>query len=151
MWHRGEVIQVNEIGHSDVGANLSMRRDTIFRIASMTKPVTVAAAMACFRPEARERLMAKPLQQIWRDHLLAGALGLDREQGYAGGCFAFVSPRENARCASAVERYRACLTSNDSFVAWTLGQVVDAIEVEGAGPWIGEVGRRYLGRGRSEG
>jgi CubicO group peptidase (beta-lactamase class C family) len=46
VWHRGEVIQVNEIGHSDVEANLPMRRDTIFRIASMTKPVTVAAAMA---------------------------------------------------------------------------------------------------------
>jgi CubicO group peptidase (beta-lactamase class C family) len=46
VWHRGEVLQVNEIGHSDVGANLPMRRDTIFRIASMTKPVTVAATMA---------------------------------------------------------------------------------------------------------
>ena len=112
---------------------------------------SVAAAMACFRPEARERLMAKPLQQIWRDHLLAGALGLDREQGYASARFAFLSPRENARCASAVERYRACLASDDSFVAWTLEQVVDAIQAEGAAAWIGEVGRRYLGRGRSEG
>lgn len=46
VWHRGEVLQVNEIGHRDVGARLPMQRDTIFRIASMTKPVTVAAAMA---------------------------------------------------------------------------------------------------------
>ena len=46
VWHRGEVLQVNEIGHRDVGAQLPMQRDTIFRIASMTKPVTVAAAMA---------------------------------------------------------------------------------------------------------
>lgn len=46
VWHRGEVLQVNEIGHRDVGAGLPMQRDTIFRIASMTKPVTVAAAMA---------------------------------------------------------------------------------------------------------
>ena len=46
VWHRGEVLQLNEIGHRDVGAKLPMRRDTIFRIASMTKPVTVAAAMA---------------------------------------------------------------------------------------------------------
>jgi CubicO group peptidase (beta-lactamase class C family) len=45
VWHRGEVLQVNEIGHRDVEAGLPMRRDTIFRIASMTKPVTVAAAM----------------------------------------------------------------------------------------------------------
>lgn len=46
VWRRGEVLQVNEIGHRDVQAQLPMRRDTIFRIASMTKPVTVAAAMA---------------------------------------------------------------------------------------------------------
>lgn len=46
VWHRGEVLQVNEIGYRDVEAGLPMQRDTIFRIASMTKPVTVAAAMA---------------------------------------------------------------------------------------------------------
>lgn len=46
VWHRGEVLQVNEIGHRDIEAGLPMRRDTIFRVASMTKPVTVAAAMA---------------------------------------------------------------------------------------------------------
>jgi len=46
VWHRGNVLQVNEIGHRDVEAQLPMQRDTIFRIASMTKPVTVAAAMA---------------------------------------------------------------------------------------------------------
>lgn len=46
VWHRGEVLQANEIGYRDVEAKLPMQRDTIFRIASMTKPVTVAAAMA---------------------------------------------------------------------------------------------------------
>ena len=45
VWHRGNVVQVNEIGYRDVEAKLPMQRDTIFRIASMTKPVTVAAAM----------------------------------------------------------------------------------------------------------
>lgn len=46
VWQRGNVLQVNEIGARDVEANLPMQRDTIFRIASMTKPVTVAAAMS---------------------------------------------------------------------------------------------------------
>ena len=46
VWHRGKVLQVNEIGYRDIEAQLPMQRDTIFRIASMTKPVTVAAAMA---------------------------------------------------------------------------------------------------------
>ena len=44
-WQAGKVLQVNEIGYRDVDAGLPMQRDTIFRIASMTKPVTVAAAM----------------------------------------------------------------------------------------------------------
>ncbi|MEI6254699.1 MAG: serine hydrolase domain-containing protein [Mycobacteriaceae bacterium] len=46
VWHRGDVLQVNEIGYRDVDAKLPMQQDTIFRIASMTKPVTVAAAMS---------------------------------------------------------------------------------------------------------
>jgi CubicO group peptidase (beta-lactamase class C family) len=45
VWQAGEVLQVNELGYRDVEAGLPMQRDTMFRIASMTKPVTVAAAM----------------------------------------------------------------------------------------------------------
>ncbi|GJF09828.1 hypothetical protein NGTWS1803_15630 [Mycolicibacterium cyprinidarum] len=46
VWQAGEVLQVNELGYRDVAARLPMQRDTIFRIASMTKPVTVAAALS---------------------------------------------------------------------------------------------------------
>lgn len=46
VWQGGSVLQVNELGHRDVSAKLPMQRDTIFRIASMSKPVTVAAAMS---------------------------------------------------------------------------------------------------------
>jgi len=48
VWHAGQVVQVNELGHRDIEARLPMQRDTIFRIASMSKPVTVAAAMTLF-------------------------------------------------------------------------------------------------------
>lgn len=46
VWHRGETLQVNEIGYRDIDAGLPMQRDTLFRIASMSKPVTVAAVMS---------------------------------------------------------------------------------------------------------
>ena len=46
IWHRGKVVQVNEIGYRDIDAGVPMQRDTLFRIASMTKPVTVAAVMS---------------------------------------------------------------------------------------------------------
>jgi CubicO group peptidase (beta-lactamase class C family) len=45
VWQAGEVLQVDEIGLRDVDAGLPMRRDAVFRIASMSKPVTTAAAM----------------------------------------------------------------------------------------------------------
>lgn len=45
LWRKGEVAQVNTIGHRDVDAGLPMTRDTLFRIASMTKPITSVATL----------------------------------------------------------------------------------------------------------
>lgn len=46
VWQSEKLLQVNEIGYRDVDAGVPMSRDTLFRIASMTKPVTVAVAMS---------------------------------------------------------------------------------------------------------
>ena len=45
LWRKGEVAQVNTVGHRDLAAKAPMTRDTLFRIASMTKPVTSVAAL----------------------------------------------------------------------------------------------------------
>ncbi|HEY1632900.1 MAG TPA: serine hydrolase domain-containing protein [Rhizomicrobium sp.] len=45
VWRKGEDVQVNAIGKRDIEAGKPMTRDTLFRIASMTKPVTSVAAM----------------------------------------------------------------------------------------------------------
>jgi len=45
IWRKGEVVQLNTLGHRDVEAGKPMTRDTLFRIASMTKPVTSLAAL----------------------------------------------------------------------------------------------------------
>jgi CubicO group peptidase (beta-lactamase class C family) len=45
VWRKGEIVQVNTAGYADLEANVPMKRDTLFRIASMTKPVTSAAAL----------------------------------------------------------------------------------------------------------
>jgi len=45
VWRKGEIAQVNTVGLRDVEAGLPMTRDTLFRIASMTKPVTSIAAL----------------------------------------------------------------------------------------------------------
>lgn len=44
-YRRGDVGQLNVIGKRNIEENLPMTRDTLFRIASMTKPVTSVAAL----------------------------------------------------------------------------------------------------------
>jgi len=45
VWQRGEVVACEATGWRDVARRLELRRDTIFRLASMSKPITSAAAM----------------------------------------------------------------------------------------------------------
>src|ERR1700730_3613308 len=45
LFRHGEIGQINTIGHRDIDKKLPMERDTLFRIASMTKPVTSIAAL----------------------------------------------------------------------------------------------------------
>jgi CubicO group peptidase (beta-lactamase class C family) len=45
IWRKGEIAQVNVVGFRDLEAKTPMTRDTLFRIASMTKPVTSIAAL----------------------------------------------------------------------------------------------------------
>jgi hypothetical protein len=107
----------------------------------------VADAMGCF-PLNRDALRASPLQQIWRDHLLAGAL-VAGDADYDEGAFVFLAPEENVACSRAVGRYREMLTSAETFVAWSLEGVVAALEAEtGGAEWVGELGQRYLGEER---
>lgn len=42
---RGEIIQVNALGWRDIESRSPMQRDTLFRLASMTKPITTVAAL----------------------------------------------------------------------------------------------------------
>lgn len=103
----------------------------------------LAAAMLCFKEASFKDLKQKPLQQIWRDHLLAGALRLDVDS-YSAGFFAFLYPRGNENCARAVKAYSSCLTNSETFVPWTLEAVVEGIRAEGGGTWIEMFARRYV-------
>ena len=105
----------------------------------------VAEAMGAFDSSCRDRLRQQPLQQIWRDRLLAGSLRLDRPSGYADGAFVFLSPAGNDACASAITDYAACLTDAETFMAWTIEDVVTALRGVTDASWVGAVADRYLG------
>jgi hypothetical protein len=94
----------------------------------------IAEQMGCFRCECLGRLKSQPLQQIWRDHLLAGSLLGNGDFG--DGFFVFLYPRDNPHCAQAVSGYQDCLLDRDTFVAWTLEGVTDAIKQCTRAEWI---------------
>jgi CubicO group peptidase (beta-lactamase class C family) len=48
VWRNGKIIQIGTVGWRDVETRLPIARDTIFRIASMTKPITSVAALMLF-------------------------------------------------------------------------------------------------------
>ena len=45
IWRDGEEVQFNAVGMRDIAAGKPMTRDTLFRIMSMTKPITTVAAL----------------------------------------------------------------------------------------------------------
>jgi CubicO group peptidase (beta-lactamase class C family) len=45
LFRHGEIAQLNTLGYRDIDKKLPMERDTLFRIASMTKPITSIAAL----------------------------------------------------------------------------------------------------------
>jgi CubicO group peptidase (beta-lactamase class C family) len=48
IWQGGKVIQRTSVGWRDINAQLPMEEDTLFRIASMSKPITSTAALMLF-------------------------------------------------------------------------------------------------------
>lgn len=105
----------------------------------------VAMAMGVFGAGTLERLRRAPLEQLWRDHLLAGSLALDPDAGFAQGTFAVIWPSENTIVGDAVKDYVACLANGSGFKAWTLENVLAAFDSAGAGPWCKALRARYLG------
>ena len=48
MWRDGRVAHTTSLGRRDLATSLPVERDTIFRIASMTKPLTTVAALTLY-------------------------------------------------------------------------------------------------------
>ena len=53
----------------------------------------IADQMGCFKESNREDLKVQPLQQVWRDHLLAGIHRI--ADGFEEGFFVFLYPEKN--------------------------------------------------------
>ena len=109
--------------------------------ARALRPLSPISALAPEHP-----LEVQPLQQVWRDHLLAGSLLLAGD--FDRGRFVFLYPSRNERCHSAVANYAAALTDSTTFQTWTLEAVVDALKAAANGEWVQAFGSRHLGNTR---
>jgi hypothetical protein len=103
----------------------------------------IASAMGCFVEEKLPALRAAPLEQIWRDHLLAGAMLASGE--WASGLYVFLYPEGNTQCARGVASYLDCLEKRETFAAVTLERLVEELERQTDAPWVSELRDRYLG------
>ena len=63
---------------------------------------------------------------------------------FSDGFFVFLYPRDNPHCAQTVSDYQDCLLNCDTFVAWTLEDVTDAIKQCTQAEWIDRFVDRYL-------
>lgn len=104
----------------------------------------VTSQMGCFKKECLDVLQLPPLEQIWRDHLLAGSLLYSPKDGFKDGFYVFLFPKDNLHCQEAVEQYKQCLTIDRTFQSWTLESVTEAIKQNTDEKWINEVIDRYL-------
>jgi len=101
-----------------------------------------ARQMGCFAPDAMDRLRKTPLQQIWRDHLLTGAVRA--RDGFDDALFVLLFPADNRHCQAAAEAYRAALTNEQSFACWHLEEVVGHLQRnEPTSRWAAKVFDRY--------
>lgn len=113
--------------------------------AAATRPRhrEVAAAMRCFLAQRRADLESAPLQQFWRDHVLAGSV-VQSELPYERGLFAVLYPRDNFVCREALEKYESCLSDASTFAAWTMEDVVADLRAVTSASWVDAFEKRYL-------
>jgi hypothetical protein len=106
----------------------------------------VTRDMACFRPESLDALRKKPVEQLWRDHMLAGSMHLDTVAGWESFLYVFLYPEDNEPCRRAAAQYRDLLVHDRTFAPVTLEAMVDAMDAETrSAPWVRELRDRYLG------
>jgi hypothetical protein len=108
----------------------------------------VASVMGCFKDKCLDTLQLSPLEQIWRDHLLAGSLLFSPKDDFKDGLYVFLYPQDNLHCQDAVRQYKQCLTDNRTFESWTLETVANAIKQNTKDSWIDAVIDRYLDFGK---
>jgi hypothetical protein len=109
-----------------------------------------------FKPDSHEKLIQRPIQQIWRDHLLSLAHLSHKEENFADGFFIYLFPKGNKECQNAVNQYIMHFKSYDpilkkhdekvtGFYIRYLDDFINKLRQINKDNWTKELTDRYLG------
>jgi hypothetical protein len=130
-------------GSGFIGIEVKYHENLTGKAANTTnRHIEIASQMGCFKQSALEQLKQQPLQQIWRDHLLAGIHRI--ANNFKEGFFVFLYPEQNVHCSKAIKSYADCLITEQTFASWTLESVANAIKRHTDDEWVDLLIDRYL-------
>lgn len=108
-----------------------------------TRYVELSRKFKIFKDGAFDHLKNSPLQQVWRDHLLAISTLRDYDQGF----FVFLYPKDNNDCERVVADYCQYLIPDSTkcqFIPETLETYINVLSKCSKADWINEFTTRYL-------
>lgn len=88
--------------------------------------IGIAESSGAFKPGWQDKVLATPLRQVWRDHLLALSMRNHPNLWTSATRYVLIYPAGNCSYATVADEYQAVLASSGSFRALTLEQVVDS-------------------------
>ncbi len=105
----------------------------------------IAELSAIFDMSFLPQLKDKPIQQIWRDHLLALSM-FKANEDYAIGDFVFLYPSGNRNCKNAIVKYEQTLSPEGEtyFLPAVMEDWVKVIKNHTKEQWILDFEHRYL-------
>jgi hypothetical protein len=92
-----------------------------------------------------QKLKEKPIQQIWRDHLLTLSLFITNND-YSIGDFIYLYPTKNTECKDGISQYKQIFKDNveNYFIPLTIEKLTETIKNYCDDKWINEFEDRYL-------
>lgn len=104
----------------------------------------IAGAMGIFRTDMLNDLKYTSIQQLWRDHLLAGSMFITNSD-YDRGDFIVLYPDGNVQCQKAIEKYQQTFKSDKNFfIPLTLEKFHRNLSKVSQAEWVTAFYDRYL-------
>lgn len=105
----------------------------------------IARESGLFNLSKLDQLKERPVQQIWRDHLLALSL-FKVNSDYDVGDFIFLYPKDNNKCATAIELYQSMTKKyvDHHLKPITLEQFMEVLKKHSKEKWVADFEDRYL-------